>query len=156
MEWLPQAGGIHTGRSSASVVWSSDHFIAFGGIHPFSSEIPAHDQLPVVLLPNKTICLERCFPLVIYFPSIYESKSSEGMIRASELPEIIRETNSYKILEISSCINCCYLGEHNNSTTTYPSKSCWVDFKRQEYKMFSLEPGLVMVSLIIPCVMDCA
>lgn len=32
-----------------------DHFIAFDGILPFSSEIPAHDQLPVVLLPSKTL-----------------------------------------------------------------------------------------------------
>lgn len=75
---------------------------------------------------QNSICLERCFPLVIYFPSVYESKTSEGMIRASELPQIIRETNSCKILEISCCINCCHLGEHSNSTTTYPSKSCWV------------------------------
>ena len=54
MEWFPQGGVTHTGGAVLLSSGGLDHFIAFDGILPFS-EIPAHDQLPVVLLPSKTL-----------------------------------------------------------------------------------------------------
>lgn len=56
----------------------------------------------------------------------------EGMIRASELLEIIRGKKLQGLgHHISFCISCCYLGEHNKNIIIYTSKICWVDLKIQ-------------------------
>lgn len=139
-----------------------DFCVAFDCIYPLSFESPAHKELQLFPIRGgltmlqfcclTKLCFERCFLLVIYFPSLHKPKTWEGMIRASEVHEIIRLTaassllNNCKILGISFRVSCCYLGKHNNNIMVYSPKSCWVDLKDNEYKMLSIKPKLAVVS----------